>query len=635
MTLTRTLRRAMTTTLMVGAFGLSLGGCSSLPFFGDKKDGGADKAATPAEAASAAAARAEYRLEIDAPSDAKKLLGQFLDLARFQTAPAADAVDAQELERLRRATPAQARGLLETQGYFNAKVTADRIDEAGAAKPLIKVVVVLGPPTKVAAVDISATGALKIQADRGDAAAARELGQLSRDWTLRTGDTFTQSAWGSAKSASIAELRANGYASADWASTSAQIDAPDNTAKLAAEAASGPLYLLGPLTIKGLKLYPDRVVRNLAEFGDGTPYTEKTLLDFQDRLSKVGLFEGVSVQLDPNVATADAAPVTVQLREQPVQDVTFGAGYSTNTGPRVSFEHTDRRPFGLNWISRNKFALGNKNQEWDGDFTSYPQANLYRNFIGGTVQRLITDDQTLSAYSARVGRYKDEYDIDRRYFVELSHARVADDTLTSNGTAADVNYYWVYRHLDNPLQPTRGYALSTQSALGYASGDRQLVGQDSEHAQGPFARLYSRLSYYRPLGTWFGSSRLELGQVFSASPIGIPDPLLFRAGGQGSVRGYSYRTLGPQLAGRTTGGRSLLTASVEVAHPFVERHPEFLYAFFIDAGNAATSFGAISPVVGYGTGVRWRSPVGPLSLDLAYGEAVKSFRVYLNVGVSY
>lgn len=631
MTLTRTLRRALATVLLAGTAGLLLGGCSNLPFFGDKKD----KAPTPAEAASAAVARAEYRLEIDAPSDAKKLLGLYLDLARFQTAPAADAVDAQELERLRRATPAQARGLLETQGYFNAQVTADRIDEPGADKPLIKVVVVLGPPTKVTAVDVSATGALKTQADRGDKAAVRDLKKFTDDWSLRTGDNFTQSTWAGAKSGSIAELRANGYASADWASTSARVDAPANTAKLSAEAASGPLYLLGPLSIKGLKRYPEGVVRNLAEFGNGTPYTEKTLLDFQDRLSKVGLFDGVSVQLDPDVASADAAPVNVQLREQPVQDATFGVGYSSNTGPRVSLEHTNRRPFGLNWISRNKFALGNKNQEWDGDFTSYPRADLYRNFIGGTAQRLITDDQTLAAYSAKVGRYKDEADIDRRYFFELSHARVADDTLTSNGTAIDINYYWVYRHLDNQLQPTRGYVLSTQSALGYASGDRQLVSSDSEHSQGPFGRLYSKLSYYRPLGNWFGSARLEVGQVFSTSPIGIPDTLLFRAGGQGSVRGYGYRSLGSKVAGKTSGGRSLVTTSLEVAHPFIERRPEFLYAFFIDAGDAANSFGALSPKVGYGTGVRWRSPVGPLSLDLAYGEAYKSFRVNLSVGVTY
>jgi translocation and assembly module TamA len=40
-------------------------------------------------------------------------------------------------------------------------------------------------------------------------------------------------------------------------------------------------------------------------------------------------------------------------------------------------------------------------------------------------------------------------------------------------------------------------------------------------------------------------------------------------------------------------------------------------------------------VVGSGIGLRWRSPVGPLRLDLAYGEAVRKARLHFSVGISF
>ncbi len=610
--------------------GVLLAGCSSLPFGG----GRTDAAAAPGAAASAAIARAEYRLDVQAPSALAKLLDQYLDLARFQGAPEADAIDAAELERLRRAAPAQARGLLETQGYFNAVVTAERID-APDAKPLIRVTVDPGPLTRVTAVDLRATGPLQDRADAGDAAATATLGRLRDDWSLRPGDPFLQSTWTSAKSSAIADVRANGYVAADFTRTAAQVDAPANAARLSAEVASGPLYLLGPIRVTGLERYPSAPVFHLSQFGVGTPYSEKALLDYQERLQKLGLFEGAAVTLDPAPATSQAAPVDVRLREAPIQQATVGLGYSTNTGARATLDYTNRRPFGIDWIGTSKIALGPDNQQFDADLASYPASDLWRNFVGGTLQRLKTDDQTLNGYTARVGRFREDARIDRRYYAEITHATVLDDPLDSSADAVSGNYNWLYRAVDNPLAPTTGYVLSTQSAAGYSHGTRRIASREEESAKGPFGRLYLRLSAYRPFGSWFGSGRLELGQVFSSSAVGIPDTLLFRAGGTDSVRGYGYRELAPVVGGVTVGGRTLFTVSVEAAHPIVARRPEFLYALFVDAGNAADTWRTLTPRLGYGAGLRWRSPVGPLSLDLAYGQAERRLRVHLSVGVKF
>ena len=141
---------------------------------------------------------------------------------------------------------------------------------------------------------------------------------------------------------------------------------------------------------------------------------------------------------------------------------------------------------------------------------------------------------------------------------------------------------------------------------------------------------------YEPFGNgWYGTARAEAGEVFAHSAIDIPDTLLFRAGGDDSVRGYGYRTLGPSINNAVASGRVLMTASAEIARPISPRFPAYWWAAFVDAGNAADRWSDLSPVVGYGVGLRWRSPVGPLRVDLAYGQHVHRVRLHLSVGIAF
>ena len=589
----------------------------------------------PADAASAAARRAEYRLDVQAPEPLRALLLGHLDLARFQSVPATDGVDAAELERLVRATPAQARGLLETEGYFNAEVTASRAgSEAGL--PVLRVMVEPGPRTFVRGLRIDAVGDLQRAVDAADTTATLELALLRDQWPLREGEAFRQPAWSAAKNATLAKLRADGYASAAWRTTEARVDAPQNRADLTAVFDSGPLYRLGAIRIEGLQRYDEATVRLLSTFGPGTAFSEKVLLDFQERLQKLGLFEGASVELDADATTADAAPVRVRVKELPQQQATVGIGYSANTGPRLSVEHIDRRVFGQRAIVKNKFELGPNNKTWQGELSSYPLDDLYRNLVSGSATQLRTDDQKLLGWNARIGRTQDTPRVERLVFAEIAHARVDTAQLSSQGEAVSVNHHWLFRDLDNVLLPTRGLATSAQAAFGFARGSRSVLGDTLETAKGPFARAYARLTWYRPLdGAWYASARAEAGQVFTHSAVGVPDTLLFRAGGDDSVRGYGYRTLGPEIVGVTVGGRTLLTGSIEIARPILPKYPAYWGAAFVDAGQAADQWKDLRPAVGYGLGVRWRSPVGPLKVDLAYGQRVKQVRVHFSVGVAF
>ena len=194
---------------------------------------------------------------------------------------------------------------------------------------------------------------------------------------------------------------------------------------------------------------------------------------------------------------------------------------------------------------------------------------------------------------------------------------------TNYSKSIPLTYNVTRRKLDNLLQPTRGYALNWQVGV----APLPLLTDEK------FIRAYTRGVYYRPVGeTGTLILRGEAGAVFSKDKEGVPSSFLFRAGGDQSVRGYGYQQLGVREGDAIVGGRYLLTAGAEYQYWF---RPPWGVAVFYDAGNAADKFGDLSPKSGYGVGARWRSPVGPINVDVAYGHAVKKARLHFSLGFTF
>ena len=600
----------------------------------DAQDGAAVAAAAPAEPIPAA-----YKLVISAPNELRVLLLAYLDLARFQNVGDTDSITPAELDRLIAAAPAQARLLLETEGYFAAVVTVQRaaagtvsgaspgaVSAAGA--PEVQMRVVPGARTTVKQWTLEVEGDLRKSLDAADPLAQDTFATLRRNWPLPEGEAFRQATWSTAKNEALARLRANGYPVANWANTDASIDAASASATLSARLDSGPLFRLGEMRIEGLQRYQASSVRNVAEFDVGTPHSEQRLLDFQERLVKTGLFEGVTVEIDPDPATAAAAPVLVRVREVPLQQATVGVGYSDNTGQRITFEHQHRRPFGRDLIVKNKLELGRDARSWNGELTTHTLPGLYRNLLAGSYEKLEVADELRTSWRWRAGRAYDSQRLERVLYGEVIGSELINAAGREQADAVSLNFSGVWRRLDSVLLPTEGLTASGLVGGGWS--------RSSAADSGPFGRATARVTAYEPLGQrWYGQARLELGHLFASNTTGLPDPLLFRAGGDDSVRGYAYRTLGPIKNGVVTSGRALMTASVEVARPISPRLASVWWAAFVDAGNAAEHFGDLHPAVGYGLGLRWRSPVGPLRIDWAYGVEVRKTRLHLSVGIAF
>jgi translocation and assembly module TamA len=607
--------------------------CAALPSWAQQP---ADNAASAPDASASApgSERMAWRLDVQAPDDLRELLLRYLDLARFQRDASSESITPGELARLVAAAPAQVRSLLETQGYFEPGINAALEPAPPGGVPVVRLRVEPGPRTEVGRLTIEMQGDLLERADSGEPHARELLERMNRQWPLSPGTAFTDSTWTSAKAAALTLLRTEGYPLANWVGTGAQVDAATRKVRVFVVADSGPRFFLGPLRIEGLQYYGEDAVRNVAPFKAGEPYSEKRLLDYQERLVKTGLFDSAVVTLDPDESQAGAAPVLVQLSERPRKQLTFGVGVSTDAGPRTSVEFTHRKPFGLDWQARTKLELARDgDSSFTLDLTSHPKPGNYRNLASFAIKQEEAAGVTVDSRRARLGRTQDTEHIERLYYLEWERAMTRSGDDRDSADAVSANYEWIWRRLDDNLMPTRGIAASAK--LGGGRSFRVFSTLDDQ-VPGWFTRAVGRLTWYQPLGNdWYLQTRAEAGEVFARSNVALPYTLLFRAGGDNSVRGYAYQSLGPSTDGVNVGGRVLATGSVELAHPFTRRRPEFLWAVFADAGNADRDWKDFKPALGYGVGARWRSPIGPVAVDLAYGQEVRKARLHLNVGVSF
>jgi translocation and assembly module TamA len=593
-------------------------------------------------ACGAGAHAATRELVVDAPSPFKSLLEKNLDIERAARLAEADSLDDTEWARLVAAAPAQGRELAQTEGYFRAEVTV-AADPADAHRILIKLVP--GEPATVGRFTLEFDGELARQAESGDTRALDLEARLRSEWELQQGQVFRNGNWDGAKAQTLSALRNEGYAAAVWTATAAQVDPATNKARLFLVADTGPRFLAGNVVVEGIARQAERNVRLLAGFGPGTPLTQQRLLDYQDRLQKTGLFDQVAVIYDPDPAQAAHTTVTVRVHEQSLQQATVALGYNSLSGTRITLEHVDRKVFGLPATLRNKIQWGSNIQQWDTSLATHPAERFHSWIVGASLSRILSTGDKVSAGSVRFGRTQDSNALDRMTYTQFERSIQCTPKLKVvgpfQGARPDVGYDCidaralslnqanVWRNVDSVILPTQGYTLSAQLGVGYAGGP------DSEY--GPYTRLYGRVTDYWPLpSSFYLQGRLELGQIVVKEGVAMPDAEQWRAGGEDSVRGYAWRSLAPpDTKGNIVGGNSLVTTSVEIAHPFAATLPSVWWAAFVDAGSAAPRFSDLKAVVGYGLGVRWRSPVGPLKIDWSWGEAVHRGRLDLSVGVAF
>ena len=316
----------------------------------------------------------------------------------------------------------------------------------------------------------------------------------------------------------LTRLRADAYPLAHWIGTGAQVDPQTHQVRIFVVADSGAHFRFGPLRIEGLSRYRESAVSHLAPFDAGAPYSEKGLLDFQERLAKANLFDSVSVSIEPDESNAAAVPVLVRVREMQAQQALVGIGASADSGPRITLEHLHRSVFGLDWLAKSKIELGRVRRALQFDFTSHAQPAGYRNLLSAEISQEIADDVTTDLQKLRVGRARDTEHIERLYYLEWQEAKTSVGGVPSGAGALTGNYEWVWRSLDSNLLPTRGLGVSLKAGAGRSFIPTGVSGEDA----GLFARATGRLTLYQPIGAWYSQSRIEAGAGVRARQRGDP-----------------------------------------------------------------------------------------------------------------
>jgi len=575
-----------------------------------------------------------YRVAIDAPSPLDDLLEENLDLLRWQGNPR---LDMDQLQRLVKAVPEQAGTLVATEGYYSPRIAAG-LDTSGS-EPVARITVDPGKPTVVGELDLVLQGFAPGASD----AKPFDAADLRQRWSLPVGSRFRQADWEAAKRNLLRQVIQVRYPRARMTESSAVVDPDLQRALLKVVLDSGPEARFGELKIDGLKRYPASIIANLNQIRPGEEYSEAALQAFQARLQDTGYFSGVEVSTDPGetldeqldaldegVAAAPkpppanpvTLPVLVRVTENKQRNVAVGLGFSSNTGARAQVSYDDLNVRGLRM--KSNLIMETRRQAAHADFYYPTTPQGYNDSFGASFER--NDVQSEVTAVARVGARRAWGTPLRERnltFEFLTEQRTVDGLAGQRSKSLPLTFSYTRRDVDNLLLPTKGYVAN--ATLGGA-----LLPLLTDER---FIRASARAIWYHPLS---GRSNLvlraETGALASAQKAGVPGTFLFRAGGDGSVRGYGYQSLGVKEGDATTGARYLLTGSAEYQYWF---KPPWGAAVFVDAGNAADTIPGLKPKVGVGVGARWRSPVGPINVDVAYGQAVKEFRLHFSLGFTF
>ncbi len=566
--------------------------------------------------------------QLSAPAEVRALLSAHLKLEEGGSLVDAPARAAYE-RRLRR----EVADLLATEGYFSPRVTLVDGDDG------LRLVVAPGARSLIGSVSIEL---------RGDIDAARRTALLA-GWKLKSGAPFRQADWDDAKQSLLRGLLAVEHAAAQQVESQAEVDVEARRVDLQLVLDAGPRYRFGELKIVGLSRYAsDLVLRYNQSVRPGEPYREENLLALQSALQNTPYFASVSVDLERSAAgdalgaevsseaVAEAgnktpgperiiiAPVRIGVRERAPHYLQLGAGMSSNTGARVEASYRSTDLFRWAWELNTGVRIEQLRQAAYADIFLPPDVREIRDSVGVLLEN--SEIQGLGIERVAFGgiRVQRNGSVEQRLGVNWQEEKQSPkDALATINRALTAQAGWVWRHADDPLDPAAGMSLQLQ----VGGGAKALLSDRN------FVRSYLRYQRGVPLGPRDAILlRGEVGATLARSRQGIPQDFLFRAGGSNSVRGYAYQSLGVKEGSAIVGGRYLLTLSAEYTHWL---DASWGVATFVDAGEAGDDRQAFKLARAVGLGGRWRSPAGPLAIDLAWGQREHKLRLHFSLAVPF
>jgi translocation and assembly module TamA len=522
-------------------------------------------------------------------------------------------VSAEEVRRLFARAEDQIRMGLEPFGYYDAQVEGT-LSQPEAAKYRAVFKVALGEPVIVR----------DVQVEVGPEAKELEsVRQALADFRPKAGERLDHGAYERSKQQIATALANDGFLDAELVRHRVEVVESAHSADIDLAWQIGPRHRLGALRFSRSQ-FPDAFLQRYKPWRADEFYSAEKLLSLQQTLVDADYFSSVGVTPDVEHAQDGVVPVDVLLIPAKRTVYTANLYMSTDSGPG------GRLGVQLRWLNRHGHKLGGdieystRLQEISTKY-QIPRPGLRnRNFTFGAGYR---DEETDSSRS-RMARLAATEVVDRwkgftrTVGLQYLHGdfEIADEPGKTSLLYAEG--LLTRKQADDLYFPASGYSL----LYGLRVGSEALL-SDTSFVQG------------RVEGKWL-QERGERGRFILRAALGamvvnefdaLPPELRFFAGGDRSIRGFDFQEIGERnAAGGVIGGKFLAVGSAEYEHYFREN---WGVAAFVDAGDAFTS--SFSTNVGAGVGLRWKSPVGMVRLDVArpvVSDFGDSWRIHLVIG---
>ncbi len=525
-------------------------------------------------------------------------------------------VDQRWLLRFVDQVPGLAEKALQPFGYYQSQIQTNLLEMAELYH--IKVQITPGTPVKVRLLDLLLTGA---------GADLNKLKKESRMFPLKEGDVLSHEFYDEGKKSLKRKAIDMGYLKATYKRNLVTVFPEENAADIELELDTGARYRFGPVSFEGgLDRFDESFLRRFITFKEGDIFSHREL-----HLSRTGFYQANrfdEVLMTPRMDQVMdlKVPIDVKLTPGAQQSLRPGIGYGTNTGARVSLNYKNTQVFDRPDVYSFDVLLAEKTQFVETSY-SIPQAGSSENNLIGTLgarnEELDTYDTKIlfteleQTYGLGTGKTGSLY---LRYTREDSD--IGSDDNVSYLMTPGVRYY--QRSYDNPLNPKSGYQFRLEVLGSY----------DGPLSDSTLAQIIGAGSFMWPLSKRFTlHSRVEAATTFKDDDFdNIPASLRFFVGGDSSVRGYAYKSRGPEDDnGDVIGGESLLVGSIEVEYAMSD---DWGLAAFCDIGSAFNATDDISFISGAGVGIRRYTLIGPVKIDLAnrVSESHHGLRIHLSIG---
>lgn len=546
-----------------------------------------------AEAEAAVRDRSQQRVRIfirGVSGELRKAASRSLELKGLMSRR--DASDAL-VRRVYRRAAGQISKALQPFGYYHARVEGTL--ELQGQTWIARFTVDPGPPTLVAETDVQVLGP-----GGEDPSVQRAL----LAFRPRVGEVFDHRVYEAAKLRLEEVLADRGFLQAQIRERRVAVRLADRSVRVRLHLDSGERHAFGAVRFVGAQL-PEAVMQGYLPFRTGQPYRTDRLIELQQRLLDADYFSEIEIQTLHEQAQGLQVPIEVSVKPAARTIYTGGVALGTDSGFGVQGGITRRW---VNLRGHKASARAELSQRLTQIGAQYQIPIPGEERRSWTATLAYRDEQTANSTQAIttlfVGRQRET----AHGMLALGVAAQSGDFEVGGLPGQSTLWYpeirFSRREADDLLAPQEGWSLQAEARVAPGlGGDVKLV------------QLRTEAKLLRPHGErqrWL--ARLTLGALWTDAFDRLPPQLRFFAGGDRNLRGFDVQALGPANAlGQVQGGRYLAVGSVEY-----ERHlfGDFGGAAFIDAGNAFDA-GDFELAAGLGIGLRWRSPLGLVRVDLA------------------